>query len=117
MKLPPPEPSAEDSWIEEWMDNSDEEIIAAAQKALLAKRVRLAGRLSSLLQEENIAPYPDLQRARRAAYMLVHKGGLGTQTQPDDLQALRRRRRQRMTRSKSRQRRSVNPKDPRFRRK
>ena len=117
MKLPPPEPAAENSWIEGWMESSDEEIIEAAKRALDDKRLRLAGRLSSLLEEESIANHPELQRARRAAYLLVHKGGLGTQTQPHDLQTLRRRRRQRIARSKNRQRRAVNPKDPRFRRK
>jgi len=117
MTLPPPEPKAEDAWVEEWMEASDIDIIDAAKQALNAKRLRLAGRLSSLLEEDNIALHPDLQRARRAAHLSVHRGGLGVQDQPDDLATLRRRRRQRMAQSKSRQRRSVNPKDPRFRRK
>ena len=117
MPLPPPRPLDEDHWIETLLDADNRVLIQLAEEALASQRVRLAGRLCCLLEAEHLAEHPALQRAKRAALLQLHEGGLKTQELPEDLETLRRRRRQRMARSRSRQRRSVNPKDPRFRRK
>lgn len=117
MTLPPPRPVDEDRWLESMVDCDSSMLVNLAKQALETKRVRLAGRLACLLEPETLLDHPDLQRAQRAALMLLHEGGLKTQVMPEELETLRRRRKQRMARSKRRQRRSVNPKDPRFRRK
>jgi len=117
MKLPAPSVSEEDTWIESLMNHSDEELIAAGKHALGADRLRLAGRIACLLNPELLAGHPDLERAHRAARMRLVEGGLKNGWDADEWDALIRRRKSRMKRAKDRHRRSLNPKDPRFRRK
>ena len=117
MPLPPPRPIEEDHWLESLLESDASVIVDLALEALENKRIRLAGRLYCLLDPVDILDHPKLQRAKRAALLQLHDGGLNHQEMPEDLETLKRRRKQRMARSKRRQRRSVNPKDPRFRRK
>jgi hypothetical protein len=117
MKFPPPDPSQEDAFVESWMLAEEEALVEVALAALAEKRLRLAGRIACLLSEESLAANPPLQRAHRAARLQLFKGGLGSTADPEEGEALRRSRLQRMRRAKDRQRRGVNPKDPRFRRK
>lgn len=117
MTLPPPQTASEDQWLESLLDAPSEVLLQLAQEALSARRVRLAGRLVCLLEEGEIAAFPELSRAKKAALFQLHEGGLAHQEMPEDLATLKRRRTQRILRSKNRQRRTVNPQDPRFRRK
>ena len=117
MTLPPPRPVEEDLWLESLLEAEPRILVDLALEAIKNKRIRLAGRLSCLLDSADILDHPELQRAKRAALLQLHRGGLNHQEMPEDLERLKRRRNQRMARSKRRQRRSVNPKDPRFRRK
>ena len=117
MNLPPPHQNAEDHWIETLLEFETSRLLELSYAALEQRRVRLAGRIACLLEEEEITEHPDLSRARKAALFQLHEGGLKTQEIPEEIATLRRRRRQRILRSKNRHRRGVNPKDPRFRRK
>lgn len=115
--LPTPDTQAEDDWLNQWMMAADTDLIEVAQKALLERRTRFAGRIASLLDEHILANHPNLQRAQQAAQFRIMQGGLTNGEDLEEWTLLRRRRKQRMQRSKDRQRRSLSPKDPRFRRK
>lgn len=115
--LPPPDRDQEDAWIQKWMMREDDFLAAMAHCALAEKRTRFAGRIASLLEETTLAKHPQLLRAQQAARFQLVEGGLRNGEDPDDWGTLKRRRLQRIRRNKDRQRRSVNPKDPRFRRK
>jgi len=117
MTLPPPDNQAEDDWLNQWMMAEDTDLILMAQQALSAKRTRFAGRIACLLDEDILGNHPTLQRAQQAAQFRIMQGGLNNGEDPEEWTLLRRRRKQRMQRSKDRRRRSLNPKDPRFRRK
>ena len=117
MEFPPPDPDQEDAWVESWMLADEKDLIAIALQALEQKRLRLAGRIACLLEAESLHQEPTLARAKRASTLQLVKGGLQNGEDPEEWATLRRRRRKRMRRTKDRQRRSVNPKDPRFRRK
>ena len=115
--LPTPDTQAEDDWLNQWMMAADTDLIEVAQKALLEKRTRFAGRIASLLDEHILVNHPSLQRAQQAAQFRIMQGGLTNGEDLEEWTLLRRRRKQRMQRGKDRRRRGLNPKDPRFRRK
>jgi hypothetical protein len=92
-------------------------LVKMAHCALAEKRTHFAGRIASLLEAQTLSGDPTLVRAQQSARFQLMKGGLQNGADPDDLGALSRRRLKRIKRNKDRQRRSVNPKDPRFRRK
>ncbi len=115
--LPPPDLEQEDAWLHQWMMSEEAFLVQMAEGALAENRTRFAGRIASLLEDDTLAKHPRLLRAQQAVRLQLHPGGLCNGEDPDDWSALRRRRQQRIKRNKDRQRRGVNPKDPRFRRK
>jgi hypothetical protein len=115
--LPPPDLKKEDAWIHQWMMSEETFLLQMAERALAENRTQFAGRIASLLEDDTIAKHPALLRAQQATRLQLHSGGLCNGEDPDDETTLRRRRQQRIKRNKDRQRRGVNAKDPRFRRK
>jgi hypothetical protein len=115
--LPPPDLKQEDAWLHQWMMSEETFLLEMAECALAENRTQFAGRIASLLEDDTLAKHPALLRAQQATRLQLHPGGLGNGEDPDDCHTLRRRRQQRIKRNKDRRRRSVNAKDPRFRRK
>lgn len=113
MILPPPD--EESSWITRLLEVSEEELVEAARVAVEAGRLRLAGRVVGLLEEETVKAHPELERAAAAGRLQLLEGGIvAEQERLEDEETALRRRRARIQRARRRTRRGSNPKDPRF---
>jgi DNA-binding transcriptional ArsR family regulator len=107
--LPPSDPAAEDAFVSVFRDGrADEDALTEVIGACLdARRLRLAARLVGLIEGEDDDPV--LQRARRAAALVVHEGlDAGDVSWSALDEALDELRAARMVRSKGRMRRFLN---------
>ncbi len=116
MALPPRESALEDAFVEDFRDGGDTDaLIAAITEALEERRPRLAARLVGLLDRHvEIEPGSAVERARRAAQLIVVRRNEGFQQAWDDLEdAWKRARQRRMRRIRARQRRTLGGRTPR----
>ena len=113
LTLPGRESAEEDAWVESLMECGLERAEEAVHAALAGGRPRLAGRVVGLLPDSVVAKDAELQRARKAASLLMVERGehLDALTQElTELFGTRRRRRMRRARNRSRER--VDPRKP-----
>ena len=115
-ELPSPDPLAEDAYITSWEQSDDGEgLVEAITHAIEARRPQLAAQLVGLLSDDiEHEPGDAVDRARRAAHLVLFKRRDASQDAFDELEdAWRRLRRRRMWRFRRRQRQSTGGREPR----
>ena len=117
LNLPGRRPDDEDAWLESLMECGLETTEEAVRLALSEGRPRLAGRVVGLLPESVVAQDAQLQRASKAAQLLMVEPGDRLDVIVEELAELfELRRRKRMRRARDRSRQRVDPRKPTGRR-